>query len=95
MTTALDGNDDFDPLTLSEDESRSGGKRYSELGTNIDHWVGWRPRSRHERELLKGLIRPLPSNKDEMSASEGSKEDIGSPSYFAQSNPESGRRSEN
>ena len=94
MTTALDGNSNFDPLTLSEDECHSGGKRYSELGENIDHWVGWRPRSRHERVLLKGLIKPLPTNHDELTPSEGSKEEIASPSYFVQSNPESGRRSD-
>ena len=65
MTAALDGNDSFDPLTLSENDGSDDGKELPEIGKNIDQWVDWRPRNKHERVLFKGLLKPLANRTDE------------------------------
>ena len=72
VTTALDGEDSFDPLSLSDDEGSDKEKTQVELGKNIEDWVNWRPRNRHERVLLKGLLKPLRKKNDDSSETEGS-----------------------
>ena len=64
VTTALDGEQHFDPLSLSDDEDADKGKEVSELGNNIEEWVSWRPQNRVERVLLKGLLKPLAKKSD-------------------------------